>query len=361
MGPSVAKQKRSHQKPVARQALGRSKGVFLSVGVFSGFVNALALAGSFYMLQVYDRILPSESVPTLVALTGLLVGLYFVYGALDLIRVRLMGRISARFDQEVREPVYKALHTMPLHVQTSSQAMQPLRDLDQVRTFLSGLGPAAFFDLPWVPIYLAAVYFLHPVLGLLATGGAIILVVITALTEIKSAKPTRDAAESGSERASLGEATRRNAEVIQAMGLAQHLRARWGAVSDRYVADQLAASDAVTGFGTVTKVLRLLLQSGVLGMGAYLVILDQVTPGCNYCRFDYYFARACADRILDRALAWVCCCAPKLSSIERRVYPLVWWRRGTDGTACTAAGAVSARVVDCATRGISASSAQCEF
>jgi len=293
MGPSVAQQKKSHQKPIARQALGRSKGVFVSVGVFSGFVNALALVGSFYMLQVYDRILPSESVPTLVALTGLLVGLYFVYGALDLVRVRLMGRISARFDQEVREPVYKALHTMPLHVQTSSQAMQPLRDLDQVRAFLSSLGPTAFFDLPWVPIYLAAVYFLHPVLGMLATGGAIILVVITALTEVKSAKPTRDAAESGSQRASLGEATRRNAEVIQAMGLAQHLRQRWGAVSDRYLADQLAASDAVTGFGTITKVLRLLLQSGVLGMGAYLVILDQVTPG----------AIIAASIITSRALA----------------------------------------------------------
>ncbi len=293
MFSAVARQKKSRQKPIARQALGRSKGVFVCVGIFSGFINALALAGSFYMLQIYDRILPSESVPTLVVLTGLLIGLYVVYGALDLVRVRLMGRVGARFDQEVRVPVYQALHTMPLHSQSSAHAMQPLRDLDQVRSFLSSLGPTAFFDLPWVPIYLAAVYFLHPVLGALAAGGALVLIVITALTDIKSARPTRDAALSGSERASMSEATRRNAEVIQAMGLAQHLRQRWGAVSDQYLADQLAASDAVTGFGTVTKVLRLMLQSGVLGMGAYLVILDQVTPG----------AIIAASIITSRALA----------------------------------------------------------
>lgn len=235
MGSFVARQQKSDQKPLARQALGRSKSIFWSVGVFSGFVNALALAGSFYMLQIYDRILPSESVPTLVALTGLLIGLYFVYGALDLVRVRLMGRVGVRFDQDVRPPVYKALHKMPLKSQTSAHAMQPLRDLDQVRAFLSSLGPTAFFDLPWVPIYLAAVYFLHPVLGMLAAGGAVVLVLITAITDIKSAKPTRQAAESGTQRASLSEATRRNAEVIQAMGLAQHLRDRWSAVSDRYL------------------------------------------------------------------------------------------------------------------------------
>lgn len=231
------------------------------------------------MLQIYDRILPSESVPTLVALTGLLLGLYAVYGMLDLVRVRLMGRVGARFDQDVRVPVFQALHTMPLRSDTTTAATQPLHDLDQVRSFLSGLGPTAFFDLPWVPIYLAAVYLLHPVLGLFALGGAVVLVVLTVLTDVKSAGPTRDAALRGSERANMSEATRRNAEVIQAMGLAQQLRQRWGSVSDQYLSHQLAASDAVAGFGTVTKVLRLILQSSVLGMGAYLVILDQVTPG----------------------------------------------------------------------------------
>lgn len=289
----MTQRNQTHAKPPARRALARSKGIFVSVGIFSGFVNALALAGSFYMLQIYDRILPSESVPTLVALTILLVGIYFIYGALDLVRVRLMGRVGARFDQEVRDPVYKALHVLPLRSKTSGEATQPLRDLDQVRGFLSGLGPTAFFDLPWVPIYLLAVYLLHPVLGLLASGGAVILILITALTDVKSAQPTRDAAQSGGDRSALSEATRRNAEVIQAMGLAHNLRQRWSAVSDRFLMDQLAASDAVTGFGTMSKVLRLLLQSGVLGMGAYLIILDQVTPG----------AIIAASIITSRALA----------------------------------------------------------
>lgn len=268
-----------HIAPPAQRAFARSKGIFLSVGVFSGFVNVLALAGSFYMLQIYDRILPSESVPTLVALTGLLIGLYLVYGMLDLVRVRLMGRVGARFDHDVREPVFNALHTLPLRQQSSVDAAQPLRDLDQVRSFLSSLGPTAFFDLPWVPIYLFAVYLLHPVLGMTAAAGAALLVLIAILTEVRSAKPTQAAAQSGMDRSALSEAMRRNAEVIQAMGLARHLRQRWGDVSDRFVGEQMAASDTVTGFGTLSKVLRLLLQSGILGLGAYLVILDQVTPG----------------------------------------------------------------------------------
>lgn len=263
----------------AHQALVRSRGLFWTVGIFSGFVNALALAGSFYMLQIYDRILPSESVPTLVALTILLVGIYVIYGALDVIRVRLLGRAGVRFDQMVREPVYNAIHKLPLQTQASGYALQPLRDLDQVRSFMSGLGPTAFFDLPWVPIYLFVVYLLHPVLGLLATFGAVTLVIITLITEAKSSRPMRDAAMSGNERAAIGESTRRNAEVIHAMGLAHQLRQRWAGASDRYLVDQMAVNDAVTGFGTISKVFRLLLQSGVLGLGAYLVILDHVTAG----------------------------------------------------------------------------------
>lgn len=289
----MALRNQTHEKPPARQALAKSKGIFLSVGVFSGFVNALALAGSFYMLQIYDRILPSQSVPTLVTLTGLLIGLYAIYGALDLVRVRLMGRVGARFEQDVREPVYHALHTLPLRTQASADANQPLRDLDQVRGFLSSLGPTAFFDLPWVPIYLFAVYLLHPVLGMMAACGAVVLILITALTDIKSSKPTQHAAQSGMERAAMSEATRRNAEVIQAMGLARHLRQRWNDVSDRFASDQMSATDAVTGFGTLSKVLRLLLQSGILGLGAYLVILDQVSAG----------AIIAASIITSRALA----------------------------------------------------------
>lgn len=289
----MSKNPNANRQSPARQALSRARGIFLSVGVFSGFVNILALAGSFYMLQIYDRILPSESVPTLVALTILLVGLYAIFGLLDFVRVRLLGRVGARFDHAVRPMAYKALHLVPLRARTSELAEQPLRDLDQVRSFLSGLGPAAFFDLPWVPVYLFVVYMLHPVLGLLATGGALVLIIVTALTDYKSAAPTKDAAQSGAQRSALSEATKRNAEVIQAMGLSQNLAQRWDQLSDRFVSEQLTASDAVTGFGTLTKVFRLVLQSGVLGLGAYLVILDQVTAG----------AIIAASIITSRALA----------------------------------------------------------
>lgn len=278
---------------LVRQALWRSKGVFISVALFSGFVNVLALAGAFYMLQVYDRILPSESVPTLIALTVLLVGLYLIYGMLDVVRVRIMARVGVRFAQALREPVYNALQKIALQSGDDKIRAQPVRDLDQIRNFLSGLGPTAFFDLPWMPVYLCVVYLMHPVLGGFALLGAIVLVLIALAAELKSAKPSRSAIESGLKRQEFGDATSANAEAVHAMGFAGNLYGRWRDLNDQVVGAQLQASDAISGFGTISKVIRLLLQSGILGIGAYLVILDQLTAG----------AMIAASIITSRALA----------------------------------------------------------
>jgi len=278
--------------PIAR-TLRRSKSLFLGVGIFSGLINLLALTGSFYMLQVYDRVLPSFSVPTLVGLTLLMAMLYIANGLLDFFRVRVMNRVGVRIDNDVRKPVFEAVRLMPLKARKSGDGLQPLRDLDTIRHFFGGMGPTAFFDLPWVPVYLGVVFLLHPVLGVFSLFGAFLLVVLTLLTEQRTKAPTRAAATSGAERLALSEETRRNAEVIQALGLGGRMFDRWEALTARHIADQMIATDAATGIGSVSKVLRLFLQSGILGLGAFLVIEGEVSAGTIIA----------ASIIMSRALA----------------------------------------------------------
>lgn len=259
--------------------LRRCRGIFLGVGLFSGVINVLALTGSFYMLQVYDRVLTSRSVETLVGLTVLMALLYIANGMLDFIRVRIMSRIGVRIDSDMREKVFAAIQLLPLRVRQGSDGLQPVRDLDQIRNFLSGMGPTAFFDIPWVPIYLGVVFLLHPMLGLFAFAGAVMLIAMTLLTEIRTSAPMKAASKSGSERIVFGEATRRNAEVIRAMGLGPQMQSKWAELNARHLGDQLKASDAAGGIGSISKVVRLLLQSGMLGLGAFLVIRGDVSAG----------------------------------------------------------------------------------
>jgi ATP-binding cassette, subfamily C, type I secretion system permease/ATPase len=262
-----------------RRTLARSKDLFLAVGLFSGVINLLALTGSFYMLQVYDRVLPSNSVPTLVGLTVLMALLYIANGLLDFIRVRVMSRVGVRVDNDVRASVFRAIRLMPLKFRKNGDGLQPIRDLDSIRGFCSGLGPTALFDLPWVPIYLFIVFLLHPALGLFALFGAVVLVTLTLLTEHKTREPTLSAVSSASARFAFGEETRRNAEVIQALGLGDRMLARWENLTASHVRDQMVANDAATGIGSISKVMRLFLQSGILGLGAWLVIQGDVSAG----------------------------------------------------------------------------------
>ncbi|WBT37873.1 MULTISPECIES: type I secretion system permease/ATPase [Hyphomicrobium] len=262
-----------------KSAIGRSRSAFIGVGVFSGIINVLVLTGSLYMLQVYDRVLPSRSVPTLIGITILLVVLYAAFGALDFARIRTLSRIGLGIDRQLRARVMEAVLVVPIRAKQGADALQPVRDLDQIRSFLSGLGPTAFFDMPWMPVYIGLIYFLHPVLGMFAIGSALLLVTLTLLTEMKTRAPAREATKSSSQRHAFSEAARRNAEVIQAMGLGNRVVARWEKLNERYLGDQLSMSDAASGIGTMSKVLRLLLQSGILGLGAYLAIKGELSAG----------------------------------------------------------------------------------
>jgi ATP-binding cassette subfamily C protein len=253
--------------------------ILTSVAVFSGVINLLALAGSFYMLQVYDRVLPSQSVPTLIGLSVLMIGLYFVNGALEHLRARIMSRIGTRIDKNLSPKVFNAVQILPLRSRSAGDGMQPIRDLDTIRSFMGGLGLPALFDLPWMPIYLFFVYLLHPSLALIAAGGALVLIILTMLTEYRSNAPLKAASAAGGQRLAIAEQTRRNAEAIYAMGLSPHIGKRYDALSSEYLAHQLKASDAAGGIGNLTKVIRMVLQSSVLGFGAYLVIQQEMSPG----------------------------------------------------------------------------------
>jgi ATP-binding cassette subfamily C protein len=250
-----------------------------SVALFSGVVNILALTGSFYMLQVYDRVIPSHSVATLIGLSVLVLVLFAINGALEFIRTRIMSRVGMKLDVALSPKVFKAIQILPLRSRGGGDGMQPLRDLDQIRNFMSGLGPTALFDLPWIPIYMCFVYLLHPTLALVAAGGALLLICLTALTEYKSSKPMLAAAQAGGQRLALAESARRNAETIYAMGISPAIGRRYSALNTEYLGHQLTASDASGGIGNITKVIRLALQSAVLGLGGYLVIQNELSAG----------------------------------------------------------------------------------
>ena len=155
-------------------ALKRCRNAFIGIGVMSGMINILYLTGSFFMLEVYDRVLPSRSMPTLVGLVVLAAGLYMAQAVLDLIRGRILVRIGASLDESLSDRIFDTIARLPLKVGQRNDGLQPLRDLDSIRSFLSGLGPIALFDLPWLPFYIAICFAFHPLIGLTALVGAII-------------------------------------------------------------------------------------------------------------------------------------------------------------------------------------------
>ncbi len=270
------------QQPASSElaaALGACRRAFFAIALFSGMSNILMLVGALFMLEIYDRVLPSRSVPTLVALLILVTGLYGAQGLIDMIRSRILVRVGNSLDETMSLRVYDAIVRLPLKIGSKGDGTQPIRDLDSVRGFLSGTGPIAFFDLPWMPVYLAVCFLFHTYLGLTALIGAIILITLTVVTEVKTWRPTRSAAQFAVARNALLEASRRNAEAITAMGMAGRISKHWHDLNRNFVASSGRASDVGGGLGAFSKVLRLLLQSAILAVGAWLVIHQASTPG----------------------------------------------------------------------------------
>ena len=260
-------------------ALRACRTAFVGVGVMSCMINLLYLTGSLFMLEVYDRVLPSRSVPTLVGLIILASGLYIAQGILDLIRGRILGRVGTSLDEALNARIFDIVVRLPLIVGSRNEGLQPLRDLDNVRSFLGGMGPGAFFDLPWLPFYLAICFAFHVLIGVTALVGAIILATLTVMTEFLSRAPARQALGLAARRNDLASSSRRNAEVLVAMGMSGRLTKRWADANQNYLDGNQRASDVSSGLGAIAKVLRMMLQSAVLAVGAYLVIHQEATAG----------------------------------------------------------------------------------
>jgi ATP-binding cassette subfamily C protein len=253
--------------------------IFWGLAAFSGLSNLLMLTGSFFMLQVYDRVLPGRSIPTLVALLVLAIVLYVFQGGLDLVRSRISARIGRYFDETLGLRVFEALVRLPLKTRGDGDGLQSLRDLDQVRSFLSGGGPTALFDLPWLPIYLGICFLFHFWIGVTVLVGALVLVGITIQTETRTRGPAKAFSRLAVSRSALALEGRRNAEVLQAMGMRRQAALRWQDINSKYLAAHERASDIASGLGGLSKVFRSILQSVVLAVGAVLVINQESTAG----------------------------------------------------------------------------------
>ncbi|WP_414463304.1 type I secretion system permease/ATPase [Hyphomicrobium sp. DY-1] len=251
----------------------------VGVAVFGCVTNILALTGSMFMLQIYDRVIPSHSVPTLVAFLLLALGLYTIFGILDVIRSRLMTRIAAKVDAILSKRVFALILESPLKGQAGADALKPSQELDQIRTFLSGSGPLALFDLPWMPIYLVICFLFHPLIGGLTTAAMLILIALAALTDVKTRGLTKAAAQAASNRNILGEATHRGAESVTALGMTPVMLARWSKAHAEFISKQRQAADIGGSLSGVSKAVRYSLQSGALGLGAYLTINNEISSG----------------------------------------------------------------------------------
>lgn len=260
-------------------ALAACRGAFLGTALISGMSNVLMLTSAMFMLEVYDRVLPSRSMPTLIGLIILVAGLFTALGILDAIRGRILARIGSWLDEALSGRVYDTLVRLPLRAGSRGDGNQPLRELDTIRSYLSSLGPVALFDLPWMPIYIAVCFAFHPLIGITALCGAIILMSLTLLTEALMHAPSRSATEAAIARNNLAEASRRNAEVLTAMGMVTRMAESWGDANRQYMRSQRRASDIGGALGSLARMLRMMLYCGVLAVGAYLVIHHQATAG----------------------------------------------------------------------------------
>src|SRR5712691_10756841 len=183
----------------------------IGVAVFSGVINILMLAGSLYMLQVYDRVIPSRNLATLFGLSLMVLLAYVVQGYFDALRSRMLCRVATLFDVGLQDAIHNALAVLPLRGVKPVLMQQPLRDLDQVRTFMSGMGPTAFLDMPWIPVFLIGLFLFHPVIGFTALLGTVAIIAMTALTERISRGAAKSAMDMNAQRQVLADATQRNA------------------------------------------------------------------------------------------------------------------------------------------------------
>ncbi|WDR06236.1 type I secretion system permease/ATPase [Devosia rhodophyticola] len=240
--------------------------------------NLLMLTGSVFMLQVYDRVLPSRSTDTLIALTTLVIVLYGFYALIEWIRARMAVRLGGLIHDRFAQALFQAAVRLKL-VSGHAGRVNPINDLDVLRMFVSGSGPIALLDLPWIPIYLAVSFFLHPLLGAFTLGGGVVIAGLLVINELHSRRPALATTAAAGERGALTSDAESNAESIMSMGMIDSVTTRWEHSAYKLAQSQQRSADRTAFYASLTKGVRYLLQSAVLAVGAYLVILGEVTGG----------------------------------------------------------------------------------
>lgn len=270
-----------------------SRPLFIAAFVFSIFVNLLMLTGPLYMLQVYDRVLGSRSEETLVALSILVIFLYAMMGILDYARGRILSRIGARFQDKLDRRVFSAMLRKTNLMPKSDDNNTGLRDLEAVQSLLSSPALLALFDLPWTPLFIAAIFIFHPWLGLLAVAGGALLVILTLVNQRSTRQPQLEASLSGLQANRLSDEIMDETEVIAGLGMREASFDRWQKFRAESLHKSMQKSDRAGAITATTKTLRLFLQSAMLGLGAYLVLQNEMTAG----------AMIAGSILLGRALA----------------------------------------------------------
>ena len=277
-----------------RSALGESRRLFVSIGLFSVFVNLLMLTGPLFMLQIYDRVLVSRSQATLVALVGIVAFLFLMMGLLDHARARVLARAGARFQAHLDSRVFGAILTRAgVSSAERSGPATGLEDLEAMQRFASGPGPFAFFDAPWTPIFLFVLFAFHWLLGVLAVLSGVALLALALLNSVRTSRLQAEAGDAASRAAHFALQLRAGAEMVRGLGMRQVALARSGVLRHAALTRTVAASDRGGAYAVTSKTLRLFLQSMMLALGAWLAILGEVTPGIMIA----------ASILLGRALA----------------------------------------------------------
>ena len=268
------------ERPVTplRKALNKYRGGFIAIAVFSALVNILMLVSPVYMLQMYDRVLTSNSIETLVMLTIIAIFLLACFGGLEWVRQRLMQRIGLALGLNLADDVLTSAFRSGLANQAQG-ATQPIRDLDSIRQFMGSPTIFAFFDVPWTPIFTAVIFMFHPLMGAVAVFGALVIFTLGLLAEFRSRLPMRAAAIEGLQSHQLLESSMRNSDALQAMGMFEGLMNRWRVRHRLSASYQSAAAGRLSVLLSMTKAFRFSVQVGILGTGAMLVVRGELTPG----------------------------------------------------------------------------------
>ena len=262
-----------------RAARRQSRGLFASVFAFSVFVNLLMLTGPIFMLQVYDRVLGSRSEATLVALFGLMAFMFLMMGVLDYVRGRVMTRIGARFQETLDRRVFTAAMRKLALMPNDPLAAAAQRDLESVQRLLASPVFLALFDIPWTPLFLAAIFVFHPWLGWLAIFSGVLLIVVSLLNQSSTRKPMSESSQTATMAERYADQIKTEAELIQSLGMRGASFDRWQQARGRALRGAVDVSDTGGLYTTLSKTLRQFLQSAMLGLGAYLVLQGALTPG----------------------------------------------------------------------------------